>query len=113
MVRIDRLNAECSKRVVSRAIPAQIACRLLGNEEAPCPLDPVCRPADRHGIGLLYGAVAGGLFLLFLMGFWVLRITRFSRILGWCWAILFPPLRIGAQAANQVRHFWNDLTETL
>lgn len=113
MVRIDRLNADCSKRAASRAVPAQIACRILGSDTKPCPLDPVCRPADRHGMALFYGAFAGVFLFGFLGIFWLLRITRVSRVLGWVWAFLYPPVRIMAQSANQARHFWNDLTESL
>lgn len=108
MVPLRHLNQTCSKRPVARAIPAQIACRLLGNKLSPCQLDAICRPCEKTGVWLFYSAFVVGAALLFLALFWILRITRLSWVLSWFSALLMPPLKwIGNCFAAAVNFYRN------
>jgi hypothetical protein len=93
MIPLSRLNKICLTRLVSRTVPAQVACRLLGNDRGPCVIDKICAPCDKHGAWFLYGVLLTGLLVAFLGLFWVLRLTRLSRVLGLILRIFSPPLR--------------------
>ena len=109
MVPLRNLNQTCSNRPVSRAIPAQIACRLLGNTLSPCQLDAICRPCEKTGVWLFYSAFIVGAALLFLALFWVLRITRLSRVLGWLTSFLIPPLKWAGNCFAAIVNFYRNL----
>jgi hypothetical protein len=109
MVPLRELNQICSKRPVAHAIPAQIACRLLGNRLTPCQLDKICRPCEKTGVWLFYSAFLIGFILLFLTLFWVLRVTRLSRVLGWFSSLLLPPAKWVANCFAAAVNFYRNL----
>lgn len=92
MVLLRNLNGKCFPRKVATSAPAQIACRLFGNEKEPCFLDRLCIETEKRRISLFYGATTGALVFGFFSGFWFLRITRFSKVLGFLGGLFFPPL---------------------
>ncbi|HNX76508.1 MAG TPA: hypothetical protein PLM07_10560 [Candidatus Rifleibacterium sp.] len=109
MVLLKNLNQECAVRPVSRAIPAHIACRLLGNSIKPCHLDTLCRPCSKSGVWLFYsGLLLAGCSLFFVV-FWFLRVTRLSRLLGPLAALLLPPLNWLAQCFAAAYNFYRKL----
>jgi hypothetical protein len=91
MVLLKNLNKICSKRNISHAIPAQIACRILGNKTRPCALDPLCKKAALKGVWLFYIAFVAGISIFFLITFWVLRITRLQFLIKYAFRLLAPP----------------------
>ncbi len=91
MVLLKHLNGECASRPVSRAIPAHIACRLLGTSLKPCQLDAICRPCGKTGVWLFYSAFLAAFCLVFFVIFWFLRLTRLAKILNLLVAMLWPP----------------------
>jgi len=109
MVLLKKLNKICSLRPVSRAIPAQIACRLLGNDKSPCPLDPICKPCEKSGVWLFYATIAGALSLVFLVIFWVLRITRLQKLLNWLFRLVSPPFKWLCYSFAGLYNFYRNL----
>jgi hypothetical protein len=109
MVQLKFLNQICCKRPVSRAIPAQIACRLLGNRSAPCKLDPICKPSEKFGVWLFYSAIAGVLGLIFLVLFWFLRVTRIQKLLNWVFAFFYPPFKWLCYSFAGLHNFYRNL----
>ncbi|HEY9069095.1 MAG TPA: hypothetical protein VIV61_02505 [Candidatus Ozemobacteraceae bacterium] len=109
MVRLDRLNRECSGRPVSHAAPAQVACRVLGNEAFPCRLDPVCRPAGAHGVWFFYTAIAGSAAAAFVVLWWMLRLTRLSRLLDLVTGLIWPPLKWAAASLWRLKTAWDEV----
>ena len=102
MVKLRDLNRECSARPVSRAVPAQVACRLLGNNTKPCPLDALCKPAGKHGVWFFYSVLASVACTALLISFWVLHITRLGWVLSLIGRVLLPPLRWAVSAVIAV-----------
>ncbi len=109
MVPLRELNRTCAVRPAARRFPAQILCRLLGNRVEPCPLDPACRPCEKHGLWVLYASLGAGSAAAFCLLFWVLRLTRLSRLLGLLGAILLPPLRWGVESAVTTKRWYDSL----
>ncbi len=109
MVRLDHLNRECAARPVSQAVPAQVACRVLGSETGPCRLDPVCRPAGKHGVWLFYTSLAGAAAGAFIFAWWLLRVTRLSRLLGFFVGLLWPPFQWVFSALWRLKTAWDDI----
>lgn len=109
MVRLDHLNRECASRPVSHAVPAQVACRVLGNDARPCKLDPVCKPAGKHGIWLFYASLTGAAAGAFIVVWWLLRVTRLSRVLGFFTGLLWPPLKWLCSSLWRFKTAWEDV----
>ena len=109
MVPLRDLNRTCAARPAARRFPAQVLCRLLGNTARPCRLDPVCKPSEKHGLWVLYGslgaAAAAGLCLVF----WVLRITRASRLLGLGLRVVLPPVQWALGSIVTARRWYDSL----
>lgn len=101
MIPLRDLNHLCAERTVARSIPAQIVCRLLGNAIKPCPCDPLCKPANTHGVWFFYSVLTAMSFAALMLTFWLLHITRIGWVLSLVGRLLLPPLRwaIGAGAA--------------
>ncbi len=93
MVPLYRLAAACKTRRAATVFPAQIVCRVLGNTEKPCPADPVCRPAETHGLTLFYAALGAGAFGIGLCCYWLLRFTGIAWLLRLLLRPLWPPVR--------------------
>ncbi len=93
MVKLRDLNRTCAERPVSRAIPAQVACRLLGNNTKPCPLDALCKPANKHGVWFFYSMLGAIACAGLMTAFWVLHITRIGWLLTLLGRIILPPVR--------------------
>jgi hypothetical protein len=104
MVKLKNLNSQCARRKVAHAFPAQIACRILGNESVPCKLDPICKPCESKTVLYFYAIFAAAISSFFFLVFWILRLTRLSRPLGWLTRIFAKPLvwlcKIGARLYN-------------
>ncbi len=109
MIRLDHLNRECAARPVSHAVPAQVACRVLGNGAKPCKLDHVCRPVANHGVWFFYTTLAGASAAVFIIVWWVLRLTRLSRLLGLVTGLLWPPLLWIASGLRSLKTAWDDI----
>lgn len=92
MVKLRDLNRICAERPVSRAVPAQVTCRLLGNNTKPCPLDALCKPAGKRGVWFFYSMLSAVAFAGLLCGFWVLRVTRVGWLISLVSRLLLPPL---------------------
>ena len=80
MVLIKDLNKICSERKVAKDFPAQVICRLLGNKNAPCKLNKLCLQTESKGIWYLYATALLFVTLVFLTVFWLLRLTRLSKL---------------------------------
>lgn len=109
MVPLKRLNSICAARPVARTIPSQVACRLLGNTEKPCVLDPVCKPVEARGLWVFYGSLALGATGGFCVLFWILRVTRASRLLGLLLRVALPPVQWSVNSAITARRWWDSL----
>jgi hypothetical protein len=109
MVRLDELNGTCAARVVARARPSQVACRVTGNRRGPCALDPICAPADRLGLWVFYGALTTAGCLALTIVFWVLRLTRIGRLLGFAGRFFLPPVRWGLGMLGAAKRFYDGL----
>ena len=109
MIVLDELNRFCASRVVANDRPAQVLCRLLGNRVKPCSADPLCRVCDRKGVWVLYSALSGAILLVFFVMFWLLRVTRLSRVLGAVGYIFIPPLRWAFTCLAEMKRFYNGL----
>ncbi len=109
MVPLKNLNRDCAARPVSRAIPAHIACRLLGNTLKPCQLDSICRPCEKTGVWLFYSAFLVAFCAAFFVIFWALRVTRLSKLLGFIGRILLPPFKWLANCFAAMVHFYRNL----
>ncbi|NCB39404.1 MAG: hypothetical protein EOM80_11610 [Erysipelotrichia bacterium] len=93
MVALKNLNKVCKTRPVARAVPAQIVCRLLGNTLKPCQLDLICKPCGKNGAWIFYSSIVVGLAIAFFAIFWVLKITRLSKLLDLAARMILPPLK--------------------
>ena len=109
MVRLDKLNRICAKRLVARTIPSHIACRLLGNEERPCVLDKICLPVEKKGLWYFYSILLLACLSTFLAAFWVLRITRVGRLLSFFLRLLIPPIRWVCRVIMGIKAFFDGL----
>ncbi len=109
MVLLKNLNSECAGRPVARAIPAHLACRLLGNSLKPCQLDALCRPCGKTGVWLFYSVLLAAVCLTFFVIFWFLRITRLSKLLNLIAGMFFPPLKWLANLFSAALHFYRNL----
>lgn len=109
MVKLKELNKTCKSRPVSHAIPAQTACRILGNRIKPCPLDPVCKPCNKTGVWLFYAAFAGAFTTVFFIVFWFLRITRIQKLLSWAFRFFAPPFKWLAYSLAGLHNFYKNL----
>lgn len=108
MVLLKKLNKECASRPVSRAIPAHIACRLLGNTLKPCQLDAICRPCGNVGVWLFYSTFLVAFGVIFFIVFWLLRITRLSKLLNMLAGLALPPIKwLGNMFAGMVKFYRN------
>ncbi|MBF0500620.1 MAG: hypothetical protein HQM09_10850 [Candidatus Riflebacteria bacterium] len=112
MVRLDSLNAECARRRLARAFPAQIACRIFGNKSKPCQLDPICRPSEKHGPVLFYTIISAAAILLFIAGYWIARLTGVALILRLLRRLFLPPLRMLAVVFRDMKSLYDSLTES-
>ena len=92
MVLINELNKICSERKVAKDFPAQIICRLMGNKNSPCQLNKLCEQAEAKGIWYFYTAVLVFILLLYLVLFWLLRLTKLSKLCYPIAMILIVPL---------------------
>ena len=109
MVRLDRLNRICARRIVARTVPAHIACRLLGNSTTPCLLDKICAPVETKGLWYFYSILLLGAMVAFLGAFWVMRITRLGRVLAFFARLLVPPLKWIAGVIAAIKAFFDGL----
>lgn len=109
MVLLKYLNKICAARPVSHAIPAQIACRLMGNRTGPCQLDPICKPCEKTGVWLFYSAVVGAFSLAFFVIFWFLRLTRIQKLLGLIFRIIAPPFKWLCYSFAGLYNFYRNL----
>lgn len=109
MVPLRELNSTCAARPAARRFPAQILCRLLGNRARPCLLDPACRPSAQHGLWVLYACLAAGGTAAFCLVYWVLRLTRLSRLLGLLGRLVLPPVRWGVEAIVTTKRWYDSL----
>ncbi|MBI3039995.1 hypothetical protein HYY75_13255 [bacterium] len=107
MEKISLLNEICLGRKTSKAVPAQILCRLLGNNKTPCPIDSFCSFSDRHGLGILYGSIAGIGTLSFVLFFWIFFVTRLSKIVGILWKVFSPPLKWLICTIIEIKKLWD------
>ncbi len=109
MVRMDKLNEICNLRRISKAVPAQVTCRILGNDEKPCVIDKLCQLTDKNGIWFYYGALLGiGSSALFLI-FWFLRITRLSKVLSVIFSLMWPPVKWAIFSVFYVKELFDSL----
>ena len=92
MVLIRELNNICSKRKVAKDFPSQIICRLLGNNSSPCKLNKLCEQAEAKGIWYFYTAILLFVLLFYLVMFWLLRLTKLSKLCYPLAMILIVPL---------------------
>lgn len=95
--------------MVARAIPAQVACRILGNPEKPCQLDPLCKPSEKFGVWLFYSAFALAAGSIFFLIFWILRITRIEKLIGFFARLVIPPIKWLANIASGMINFYKNL----
>lgn len=109
MVPLRNLNQTCSSRSVANAIPAQIACRLLGNTKKPCQLDNLCKATEKVGVWSFYAAIASVVSLAFILIFWVLRITRASKLLHIVSRVLMPPFKWLSYSYAALYNFYKNL----
>jgi hypothetical protein len=109
MVPLSKLNKLCSKRYVAKAIPAQIACRLLGNEKLPCQLDNLCKACEKSGVWLFYAAFIAVFSAIFFIIFWLLRLTRISKILNLLSKIIVPPFKWLSYCFAGIYNFYKNL----
>jgi hypothetical protein len=109
MVLLKHLNSICSKRPVAKAIPAQIACRILGNKIKPCQLDAICKPCEKTGVWLFYTIFLLAFSLIFLVIFWILRITRIQKLLGWGFRLISPPIKWLCTTVAGLHQFYRNL----
>lgn len=109
MVLLKHLNKICASRPVARAVPAQVACRILGNKTGPCQLDPLCRPCEKTGVWLFYSAFLGAFGLAFFVIFWLLRITRIQKLLGWLFRLIAPPFKWLSYSFASLYNFYKNL----
>lgn len=109
MVQLRKLNNVCAARPVARAIPAQIVCRILGSSIKPCQLDQLCKPCEKTGVWLFYSAFLVVFSLAFLVVFWVLRVTRLSKLLWIFSALLIPPCKWLATSFAAMVNFYRNL----
>lgn len=109
MVRIKNLSNECKKRPVSRAIPAQVACRLLGNSKKPCILNLACKPSLRYGALFFYGIAVP--FLTIALSFFckVLQTTRLYRPLAYMIVFVLKPFKLIVYSLASVLKFYKEL----
>lgn len=80
MVLINELNDVCKNRKVSKEFPAQIICRLLGNKVEPCKLNKLCETAEKKGIWYFYTPILLFLLVLYTLLFWIMRLTKLSKL---------------------------------
>lgn len=109
MVLLKHLNKICRLRPVSHAIPAQVACRLMGNKNAPCQLDPICKPCTKTGVWLFYATFTGIFASLFFVIFWLLRITRIQKLLGFIFRMFAPPIKWACYSIAGMYNFYRNL----
>lgn len=109
MVLLKKLNQICANRHVSRAIPAHVACRVLGNEEKPCVLDPICKPCDKTGVWLFYSIISTAAAIVFVVLFWLLRLTRLHKPLGFLFNLLIKPFSWLFLSFAHLRKFYRQL----
>ena len=79
MVLLKELNKICSNRKVAKEFPAQIICRLLGNNTDVCKLNKLCEKAETNGIWYFYTPILVSLLILYIALFWFLRLTKLSK----------------------------------
>lgn len=92
MVKISELNKICANRLTSKEFPAQIICRLFGNKFEPCKIDRICATSEEKGLWYLYLTILLFLLLSYLVFFWLLKVTRISKILYPVVMLLIIPL---------------------
>ena len=80
MVLIKDLNKKCANRRVALNFPSQVICRLLGNKLEPCKLNKLCEATEKKGIWYFYTAILLFALLVYLVLFWLLRLTKLSKI---------------------------------
>lgn len=104
MILIKDLNKTCANRKVAKDFPAQIVCRLLGNKVAPCKLNKICEPCETKGLWYFYSAVLIFVVLSYLAIFWLLRLSKLSKVfypLAMLFIIPFEWLATAGAAAIQ------------
>ena len=109
MVALRNLNSICSNRLVAKAIPAQIACRLLGNSANPCKLDGLCKISEKTGVWSFYTIILAILTVVFFLVFWALRITRASKLISLLAKIVIPPFKWLSYSFASLYKFYKNL----
>lgn len=92
MVLLKELNKICANRNVSKNFPAQIVCRLFGNKNTTCKLDKLCETAEKKGIWYFYTPIIIFLLIVYIILFWLLRLTKLSKIFYPLSVVLLIPL---------------------
>lgn len=80
MIKIKDLNNICKNRLVAKDFPAQVVCRLLGNEKDPCKFNSICEKTQKKGMWYFYTIIFSTISFVFLLLFWLLRLTRMSKL---------------------------------
>jgi hypothetical protein len=111
MVRLDHINEICARRRLANSRPAQVFCRLLGNDRQPCPADRFCQEVEKRGLRFFYLCLVSGLFFGLTALFWVLRITRLSRLFAFVLGLFIPPLKWVVQTIKAMKDFFDSLFE--
>jgi hypothetical protein len=109
MVLLKYLNSLCRPRIVATTAPAQVACRLLGNTEKPCTLDPLCRHTQTRGISFFYAVWVTVFSAVFLFLYWGFRLTRLSFLVRWGVIFVAKPLQAVLAVVMAVMRFFDTL----
>lgn len=109
MVLLDYLNSICSKRTVAQSRPSQILCRLLGNTYKVCVLDPICLPVEKKGICFFYSVLGIAAVFVFVSIFWLLRVTRLSKLLNLVSRVVLPPFKWLVSLGIHLKNFYDGL----
>lgn len=80
MVLLKDLNNICNKRKAAKGFPSQVICRLLGNSSEPCKLNKICEQSETKGLWYLYTVILLFALLIYLVVFWLLKITKLSKL---------------------------------
>lgn len=109
MIKLSFLNKECRNRTVASTAPSHIFCRILGNAEKPCPLNKICKPADEKGIAYFYCVLASIIIGIYIVLFWLLKITRLNKPIMWLLSFVLKPLKSLAYALAYLLKFYKGL----
>lgn len=93
MILLKYLNKNCRNRVVANSAPSQIACRFLGNKNNPCALDCICKDCEEKGIAYFYTVILSAILTIYILLFWLGRLTRLSEPISWLFGFLAKPIK--------------------